>query len=96
MNVCGDLFNFWKVLISMKIGEYNFFFNKKYLGMMKVCFVFRIFDFVWKLVLIVLLVSYRISENEGNVKIWGVHFALGQSINYLSYVASRYNIYCLH
>lgn len=32
MNVCGDLFNFWKVLISMKIGEYNFFFNKKYLG----------------------------------------------------------------
>lgn len=73
-----------------------FFFNKKYLGMMKVCFVFRIFDFVWKLVLIVLLVSYRISENEGNVKIWGVHFALGQSINYLSYVASRYNIYCLH
>lgn len=71
MNVCGDLFNFWKVLISMKIGEYNFFFflTRNILERTKVCFVFRIFDFVWKLVLIVLLVSYRISENEGNVKI---------------------------
>lgn len=90
--ICSIFGKFWSQLVSTIF----FFLTRNILERTKVCFVFRIFDFVWKLVLIVLLVSYRISENEGNVKIWGVHFALGQSINYLSYVASRYNIYCLH
>lgn len=78
---------------TIKICEYDFFFFKRNILLKKFVSYFEYSnleisfdDVIW----------WYFRKREGNVKIWGDHFALGQSINYLSYVASGYNIYCLH